>query len=124
LLDIEVLNAGLVRVHRIFLIALTAFGALMAAIGVLLLFSDRANAGIGLVGVFFLPLAALHWYAAKGARLGKSYGRTISRIIGFFRLFGFPIGTILRIYVFTKTAKRSRNANASDTGGGWLHTAD
>ena len=36
-----------------------------------------------------------HWYAAKGAKDGKSYGVVISRIIGTLWLIGFPIGTAL-----------------------------
>jgi hypothetical protein len=107
--DVEALNPGLFRLHRVFYVALIAFGALMLVAGLanLLHAGHQHEAGLAFVGVGLMPLGVAHWYAAKGARLGKSYGRIVSRIIAFFWLFGFPVGTFLAVWVFTKTANGS-----------------
>jgi hypothetical protein len=76
----------------------------MALIGIGSLVRGQEDAGIGLVGIGLMPLAAAHWYAAKGAQKGAGYGRTISRIIGSFWLLGVPIGTALGIYAWSKTS--------------------
>jgi len=103
--DNEVLNPGLYKLHRIFFIAYSSFAVIMALIGVRIAFGGGEDAGIGFVGVGLLPFAALHWYAAKGAKNGTQSGKVISRVIGTFWLFGIPIGTILGIYVWYKTTK-------------------
>lgn len=101
--DHEVLNPGLYRLHRLFFIGFTSFAVIMALIGVRIAFGDGEDAAIGFVGIGILPFAALHWYAAKGAKNGAQSGKIISRVIGTFWLFGIPIGTILGIYVWYKT---------------------
>ena len=102
--DSEILNPGLYRLHRLFFIAFTSFAVIMALIGIRLAFGDGEDAAIGFVGMGLLPFSALHWYAAKGAKNGAKSGKIISRVIGTFWLFGIPIGTILGIYVWYKTA--------------------
>jgi hypothetical protein len=107
--DVDALNLGLFRLHRVFYVAFFAFGALMLVVGLanLLHAGHEHEVGLAFVGVMLMPIGVAHWYAAKGARLGKSYGRVISRIFAFFWLFGFPIGTFLGIWTFTKTADAS-----------------
>jgi Na+/proline symporter len=100
------LNSGLYRLHRIFCIAFMSFAVIMAVIGVLGLLRHDPDAGIGFVGIGFLPFAILHWYAAEGARYGKRSGRIISRIIGTVWLVGFPIGTALGIYTWAQTGSK------------------
>jgi energy-coupling factor transporter transmembrane protein EcfT len=92
------LNVGLVRLHRTFFVL-----ALAASIAIP--FTSN-NPRIFILAALLLALAAAHWYAAKGSRLGRPYGRRVSRVIGFMWLLGFPIGTILAIYVFVNTGKR------------------
>ena len=92
------LNVALVRLHQVFFALV-----LIATVGVTVL---ARSPRIFILDVLLLALAAAHWYAAKGARLGQSYGRTSSRIVGAFWLLGFPIGTILAIFVFVNTDKR------------------
>lgn len=98
------LNPGLYRLHRLFFIAMVIFAVLMAFIGISSLVRGQEGAGLGLVGIALAPIAAAHWFAAKGARLGAGYGRTISKIIGSFWLIGIPVGTALGIYAWSKTS--------------------
>jgi len=105
------LNSGLYRVHRIFYIAFAAFAIIMLAIGILALLRGGEDAGIGFVGIGLLPIGVLHWYAAKGVRDGKTYGKILSRIIGTLWLFGFPIGTALGIYVWSQTGAKWKGSS-------------
>lgn len=107
------LNSGLYRVHRLFYIAFAAFAAIMLLIGISALFRGGEDAGIGLVGLGLLPIGLAHWYAAKGARNGKTYGKVLSRIIGTLWLIGFPIGTALGIYVWSQTGTKWRGSGGS-----------
>lgn len=100
------LNQGLYRLHRVFFLAFVAFAVIMLLIGLLTIFHGGQDAGIGLVGLGLLPIGIAHWYAAKGAKEGKSYGVVISRIIGTLWLIGFPIGTALGIYVWLNTGNK------------------
>jgi hypothetical protein len=100
----EPLNPGLYRLHRIFFIAIGAFAVIMLVMGGAMLFTHPKDAGVGLTGLIFLPIGALHWYAAAGARDGTASGKVISRIIGTLWLVGFPLGTFLGIYVWVKTS--------------------
>ena len=98
------LNPGLYKLHRLFFLAMVIFAALMAFSGLSALIRGQAGAGIGLVGIGLAPLAAAHWFAAKGAEKGAGYGRIITRIIGSFWLLGVPVGTALGIYAWSKTS--------------------
>lgn len=102
--DAAPLNAGLYKVHRVFFIAFTAFAVIMAFEGIVMFLKKNEDAGIGLISFVCIPFAALHWYAAKGARSGAASGRTLSRIIGTFWLLGFPVETFLGIYVWSQTS--------------------
>lgn len=102
-------NSGLFRLHRIFYVAIGAFAVIMLLIGILELVRGGEDVGIGLMGLGFVPIGVLHWYAAKGAQNGRSYGRVISRIIGTIWLIGFPVGTALGIYVWSQTGSKWRS---------------
>src|SRR4030095_12523999 len=80
------------------------FAALMALTGLGSLVRRQEGAGIGLVSIPLAPLAAAHWFAAKGAQKGAGYGRTISRIIGSFWLLGVPVGTALGVCAWSKAS--------------------
>ena len=92
------LNVVLVRLHQLYFVLV-----LIVMVGVTV---TAKSPRIIILDVLLLGLAAAHWYAAKGARLGRSYGRTSSRIVGALWLLGFPVGTILAIFVFVNTDKR------------------
>lgn len=100
------LNLGIYRIHRVFFLAFVAFAVIMLLIGLLTIFRGGEGAGIGLVGLFLLPIGIAHWYAAKGAKEGRSYGIVISRIFGTIWLIGVPIGTALGIYVWLNTGSK------------------
>lgn len=109
------LNSGLYRIHRIFFIAFGAFAIIMLLVGIPALLRGGEDAGVGFLGIGFLPIGVAHWYAANGARDGKSYGKVLSRIIGFLWLFGFPIGTALGIYVLYQTGAKWKASNGVDS---------
>ena len=104
------LNPGVERVHRRLFGAFAVFGALMGVMGIAALLRGAPDdAGIGLIGIVFLLFALLHRYAASGARLGKASGRLTSQIIAI-RLFGFPLGTCLAIYIFYKLVSKWKSS--------------
>lgn len=105
--DTKMLNVVLVRLHQFFFVLV-----LIATVGVTMM-ADSPR--IIILDVLLLALATAHWYAVKGARLGRSDGRTSSRIMGVFWLLGFPIGTILAIFVFINTDKRHWQACADSS---------
>ena len=101
------LNAGLYRLHTFFFY-LYLFVAIAVLVGAVALSRRGVFTGLltGLLAdLFIVGIAALHRFAARGARFGKQYGRAVSFVIACLWLFGFPIGTILSIYVFTKISK-------------------
>lgn len=56
--DVEALNPGIFRLHRVFYVAFFAFGALMLVIGLatLLHAGHEHEAGLAFVGVILVPL--------------------------------------------------------------------
>lgn len=103
------LNRSLFRIHRLFCIAFVAFAAITILIGLSWSFGGEGG-GFGLVWIGLTPLAVAHWYAAKGAKLGKTYGKVLTRIIATIWLIGFPVGTILGIYSWSQTFSKWRGA--------------
>jgi len=108
------MNYGLYRLHRVLFIAYTSFIVIFALLPLMNLFGHGEGAGIGLLGLGVLPLAVIHYYAAKGARTGKAWGRNLSRIIGAIFLIGIPIGTMIGIYIFSQTGKKWQGENSPE----------
>lgn len=103
----DTMNNGLYRLHHILFIAYTAFIVIFALIGLLqVLPGYHESPAIGFVGLGVLPLALVHYYAAKGAHAGRRWGRTLSRVIAAIMLIGFPVGTMIGIYVFSQTGRK------------------
>lgn len=105
------LNDGLYRVHRLFFIAFALFILVMLLASVSALIRGTKEADIGFFALAFAPIGLGHWYAAKGAREGKTYGKVLSRIFGTLWLFGFPLGTILGIYVLSRTGSKWKESD-------------
>jgi hypothetical protein len=99
-------NTGLVRVHRVIFIAYAGFAVTMALLAIPMVFRGNPDASIGLVGALLLPIAGIHWYAAKGARLGQRSGRRVSIVIACLMLVGFPVGTFIALYIFSQVGNK------------------
>ena len=75
-----------------------------------------AGGGSAIVaGVILLPMALLHWCAPRGAERGQRWERITSRVIAVLMIFGFPIGTIIAIYIFFQTGQKWQAAELSPT---------
>lgn len=84
------------RVHR----ALSwLYGLLLVVFMFLVFFSGYDSPPGRLYVVFFGIVFVLHYFTARGAWQKKSGARTASQIIAFFMLFGFPIFTVIGIYL-------------------------
>lgn len=106
-------NPGLLNVHRI-LCWVYAICAVWLAFEGLTHLGDNSGARKDVIlAVLVIPLVALHWYAAEGARLGKTYGRTISQIMGVILLFAFPVFTAVGIYMLSRTGGKWHDAPAA-----------
>jgi hypothetical protein len=55
--------------------------------------------GLAMMVGLFVALFCLHWFVGAGARDKKPWARLASIIIGILALFGFPVGTIIGIYL-------------------------
>jgi hypothetical protein len=98
------------RAHRAFGFLYGLLSALVLLGLVALVVDGKSDIGKVLPGlliplVFLGGLSALHLMAARGARQGRQWARTMSRVIAAFMLLGFPIGTLIAIYLFLNTSK-------------------
>jgi FtsH-binding integral membrane protein len=92
------------RAHR----AISWLYAVCLATFLLVIFlnaSDKQGFFVGMifVSVIFLGLFLLHHFTAKGARNREPWARISSIIISIFLLFGFPLGTLIGIYLLSNT---------------------
>ena len=114
----QTLNVGLARLHSAFFIAYTLF----YLVGLFFLFFPEEGSKrdayslllLLLLFMFFAAFPLVHYFAAKGARAGKSYGKVCTRVIACFWLLGFPIGTALAIYAFYKTSNNEWQSETED----------
>ena len=98
------LNTSLVRMHRI-------IAAIYAAVFLFIVYAvvTRSNsswAGLWILGFIAAVPVGLHLLAASGAGKGANWGKTISRVLGFLLLFGFPIGTIVGGVILVRTGAK------------------
>lgn len=78
---------------------------LLAAMG-FVAFKLRADPEVGMLYLYLVLLAGVflaHHVTARGARDGKSWARTSSTVIACLMLLGFPVGTIIGIYLLVNT---------------------
>ena len=101
------MNRSLARFHIALFYVMILLATIVAALGFRRLYDP-----LFLVFVYglFLPMIVLHFFAARGARQGKSYGRILSYLYGIIAVFGFPIGTALAVYVFSQVGKKWERA--------------
>ena len=102
------MNSSLYRLHRILFIAYVIGAAIIGLAG--LNASDGGIKFLLFVVAIALPAITLHYFAARGVQQGKAYGKTLSILFAVLVFFGFPIGTMLSIYVFSKIGKKWESA--------------
>lgn len=91
------------RVHRLLAWLYGAFGVFVVASSMMSSHGPRFSAvNVGLLLIFSLIFAA-HFFTARACKQGKSGGRTASIIIAFLMLFGFPIGTVIGLYLLANS---------------------
>ncbi len=102
------MNNGLYLIHRgLFQLYIIFFPAMCTLASVIAFFRHDPDALVVLTGIiFFIPLGVFHYYAARGARSGKAWGLTMSRIIAWIMVFGFPIGTIIGVYILKQIGEK------------------
>jgi hypothetical protein len=97
------------RAHR----ALAWFYALLGvgvSAAVVLSPRDKMGMGMFLVPLIFVGIVLLHYFTAGACRDGKPGGRVASIVIACLMLLGFPIGTIIGVYLLANTWKPWANA--------------
>ena len=98
------------------------YGVVMVLLAVALLLPRKAGLEGLLVLTLFLAPCLLHACIAKGARDGKGWARRASNLIGFLMLLGFPIGTIIGLYLISNAWSDwtpPRRPFSGDLAGGW-----
>src|SRR5688572_9379374 len=77
------------------------YGIVMASLAFFIFTADDPAPGASVILLFFLIPLLFHFFVAKGAKQGKSWARRASMVIGILMLFGFPIGTIIGVYLIS-----------------------
>lgn len=67
--------------------------------------STRPPPALFAVAAVFGGLFAIHYFTAKAAWQKKPGGRTASIVISIFMLAGFPVGTLIALYLLLNTAR-------------------
>jgi membrane-bound ClpP family serine protease len=100
------------RAHR----ALSWLHALMLVLlGAMIFFVKDANMpnGVFVVLAFFAALFALHYFIGRGASARQHWARVASIMVAVLMLLGFPVGTIIGIYLLMNGIPSWDNENAS-----------
>lgn len=97
------LNPEVHRVNKILMYLCLIAGTGMVLLGVGYALSGGKIFGIGVGGFAVWALGVLHGVAASGARHGKRYGLTITRLMAVLLLVVFPLGTLLELYMLVKS---------------------
>lgn len=94
-------NIEVFRAHRaiswLYLVLVVAF------IGLYFLAPEASLGSIWVPLLLFTALYAAHHVTARGARQGKAWARTSSIVISVFLLLGFPVGTLIGVYLLSNT---------------------
>ncbi|MFZ6680971.1 hypothetical protein [Undibacterium sp. Tian12W] len=105
------LNPALVRIHKLLLIPYVIIWLVLALIPVVSGVDVSLKPAIFSTACFIVPIL-LHFFAMRGAREGKKWGCTLSKLIGIICLPGFPVLTTLGIYILRHTGERWMSANS------------
>lgn len=94
------------RVHRALGILYGVFAVAFTAIIFTSGTTDR-DGGLPLfLLVFFGAISAIHIFTGRACRQGKQGGRQASIVIACLMLFGFPLGTLIGVYLLSNTWKQ------------------
>lgn len=105
-------NAGLVFIHGLFCLLYIGIAA------ALFFGSKRDTFGIGFAA-FFGVIASAHLFGAIGAYTGSNAGRWVTRILGILMLTGFPLGTLIGIFMLMRTGENRWESREHPFGGNW-----
>lgn len=97
-------NIKVFRAHR----ALSWFYGLLLAFMAYMAYAMRSDPNVGFFYVYLVLFAVFfiaHHVTARGARDGKPWARISSTAIACLMLLGFPLGTIIGIYLLVNTWK-------------------
>lgn len=97
-------NAKVARAHFA-LCLLYGLLTVLFAVVILNLNNGPSLAGMYVILAFFAGLSVLHYFTGKKAKERRAGARRVSMIIAVFMLFGFPLGTMIGIYLLTNTWK-------------------
>lgn len=95
-------NIKVFRAHRA-LAWFYAFIGLAACAAILI--GSKGQHGLVLLPLFITIaiVFSIHFFTARACRAGKPGGRIASIVISLFMLLGFPIGTLIGIYLLANT---------------------
>ena len=106
-------NTGLVVVHGLFCLLYLGIGAAV------FFFGPRGGTfGIGFM-IYFAVLAGAHLFGAFGANQGSTAGRWVTRVLGVLMLLGFPLGTLIGIFMLMRTGDSKWESPENPYGGNW-----
>ena len=96
-------NIKVARAHRALSWLYAALLVVFVAIGILQPDAKASSIAFPLIvfGIVFLA----HYITARGARQSKPWARTASIVISVLLLVGFPVGTLIGIYLLANTWK-------------------
>lgn len=90
------------RAHRALAWFYAVFGVALSA-AVFLGSGERVSLDILIVPLLSAGVFAAHYFTARACREGRPGGRLASIVLACFMLLGFPIGTIIGIYLLANT---------------------
>lgn len=109
------MNPELARIHKVLLIPYMVVWVLLGLLFALHFKAGNLLSAFGVTAVLALPVS-IHYAAMLGAIKGARWGRILSRVIGAFLLLGFPIGTMLGLYILNRTGSAWQNAASGVSG--------
>lgn len=95
------LNKKLSRVHFLFALPYTIFGA-MLGIAAISRYINNGDVFLLMYSAILLAIASIHWFAMYFSKRGNKYGKAISIFVAIPMLIGVPLGTMIGIYIIRK----------------------
>jgi lysylphosphatidylglycerol synthetase-like protein (DUF2156 family) len=90
-----------IKTYRTHMALAWLYGVVMTAFAFIFAMSADRPSGAFVILLFFLVPLLFHFFIARGARERKSWARRASFGIGVLMLFGFPVGTMIGVYLLS-----------------------